>query len=824
MGIAIMVENADRLSTVLDPTAPDKQDHKKGSWLSRHILDYSRPAVVENRQQASEIASTTASALAGTIAYNASRLFLPPQYRAVPELMETTGVTFAALTGGTTKYLTKSALQEVLLAKPDRNVSATDAFSGAGDGLAGLAASKVDSALSQSILTEPRRVYGKFLPDDLVAMTTKLSIDSNPGQALKYYTLRGAAGGGTFSLFDGTYKRFSNNWNDKHEDTLTALARTTDGILEDTESGALGGLALGYGGTALSRAPSLARAALAKLDFGPPKIGYTVINYSDLHSAWNKVPRLAGIIDREVADAEAEGKTSTVINGGDIAFKNVYSLWSRGGQREYDFLGSRTKTAILGNHDHDDGTLPDLLRSIGDKVPTLAANLVATGTAFEGLIKPYAVRQIRTPTGTEDVVTIGLTTERSAFAGMKFKDPVETAVELIQQLKEQGYEYFEIGTHHGIAEDIHLAQELLQRDIKVLGIYGGDSHDLTPKPVWITSETDPTKAIPIIHPGAYGAGVGRFDVVIGSNGYVDRFRSKFKLYAVDKNAPLAPDVAAAVERASKDGALDLQNAKTPVSITAPFEREGIKSGPNALASQIADSLLAEVQQVANPPSMALIEARQILLGISPTEQLSRFQIANTIRNTGVGNVEKKQLQLVDMTGEQIEKVLEEGTRKLPSAVEPSLRQKGLMTTGRVETAYTDDGSSHLIHPSKNLKYAFDRSQHAGARVSGVEVAGADGKFSPIQANKTYRVLAMRESIEYWKKCGLLGEAQGNKPEELGLSPIDLLQRNWRGRTLTPEIDGRMVDASPTPATVLPLPLVAPAAAMLINSADQVKKK
>ena len=136
--------------------------------------------------------------------------------------------------------------------------------------------------------------------------------------------------------------------------------------------------------------------------------------------------------------------------------------------------------ACLGNHEFDNGIDELARRLVNLKTDVVCANYDFTGTALEGLVKPYTILK----KAGKKIGVIGLLTDIMDVVDgdiakeLQYQDPVRVVNEYAGYLKEdKGCDMVICLSHLGYSEDKELAART--RDVDV--IVGGHSHTLLHK-------------------------------------------------------------------------------------------------------------------------------------------------------------------------------------------------------------------------------------------------------------------------------------------------------------------------------------------------------
>ena len=277
-----------------------------------------------------------------------------------------------------------------------------------------------------------------------------------------------------------------------------------------------------------------------------------ILHTNDTHSnidtgangAGGILPRKA-IID-SVRKAE---KNVLLVDAGDMVQGTLYFKFFKGDVEYPIFNMMKYDIRILGNHEFDNG-LDQMARYWKDvKSDRLSANYDFTGTAAQGLFKPYTIKKI----GGKKIGFLGINVDPESlisaenYRGMKYYDAIRTANATSAELKKKGCDLVVAVTHIGYDElppaesDMQLARE--SRDIDI--IIGGHSHTyINPKtpdvtPYWVKNAAG--RPVLVTQTGRYGDNVGYIKIdldKIGEHNYDYEYipvTDRFSPDAYDKN-------------------------------------------------------------------------------------------------------------------------------------------------------------------------------------------------------------------------------------------------------------------------------------------------
>ena len=221
------------------------------------------------------------------------------------------------------------------------------------------------------------------------------------------------------------------------------------------------------------------------------KNNLTILHTSDTHSHTDpESGNRGGIAGRVQAIAQitdSAGRENTLLfDCGDFSQGSLYYNCFKG-STEVEIMNAMGYDAgTIGNHELDYG-LENFARLVEmAEFEVLCANYDFTGTACEGLVKPYTVIE----KGGKKIGVFGLSPDpkglvsQENYAGIEFISPVEAANKCVAALKEAGCDAIVCISHLGWKikneyNDERVAAETAGIDI----ILGGHSHDYFEQPL-----------------------------------------------------------------------------------------------------------------------------------------------------------------------------------------------------------------------------------------------------------------------------------------------------------------------------------------------------
>lgn len=344
---------------------------------------------------------------------------------------------------------------------------------------------------------------------------------------------------------------------------------------------------------------------------------------------------------------------------------------------------------VPGNHDFNYGWERLVELSQMSDYPILAANVVKEdGTA---LLSPYIIKKI----GGLNIGIFGLATPETTYKthpknveGLTFKDPVETAKEIVAELKDKADIIIAL-THLGMDESstdtsIKLAKEVGGIDL----IVDGHSHTAL-------SEGKKVNGTLIVQAGEYDKNLGIVNLVY-QDGKITSIQASLLTKEEAVDIPEDKEVMTAIKeiKAENDKIISVVVGNTDIYLDG--ERSHVRSGETNIGNLIATAMIQ-----ATGADIALTNGGGIRASIEPGE----ITKGDIIAVLPFGNY----VVVKEVKGSDILAALEHGISSYPEA-------KGAFP--------------HVA----GMTFRFDPSKPAGSRLVEVKVAG-----KPLDPDKTYKL-------------------------------------------------------------------------------------
>jgi len=423
-------------------------------------------------------------------------------------------------------------------------------------------------------------------------------------------------------------------------------------------------------------------------------VSITILHVNDLHGALRPkqtkagetggAANLVGLIDRERASAPGP---VLLLDAGD-ALQGTYISNLNRGQAVVEVMNAAGfDAATLGNHEFDWGQDVLWKRIDQARYPYLAANLELCGDGLPEGVQPYVVLDAD---GVR-IAVLGLTYHdlssivmASAIQGLCSLPPAETVRRYLPELQEKA-DLVIVLSHLGIAGDRALARAVPELPL----IIGGHSH-VAPSGGERVGDTV------IVHAGAYGERLGltvvRYDLDQRKIVEIDAGRETIAVHGGTPNA----QVAAIVDRWGAEA--DRRGNDTVGQAVRPLRAR--RSTETALGNLITDAMRAADLGDGRIADVAMHNDG----GIRADLDAGPITFAELYAVLPFDNI----LVGLDLTGEQVKAMLEDGIGSMGSEIQVS-----------------------------GLRFSYRMGGRSGRRVTQVEVGG-----QPLDPACTYRVVTI----------------------------------------------------------------------------------
>lgn len=423
---------------------------------------------------------------------------------------------------------------------------------------------------------------------------------------------------------------------------------------------------------------------------------------------------------------------------GDTISPSVESITYKGSQMIDAWNTVGLDYATFGNHEFDFG--PDVLRERikESKFRWIAANVIdtTTGKPF-GDVPPYVIREFSgVKVGIFGLVLPETKSTSRPGPNVEFRNPCETAKQMVSELHAQGAKVVIALTHLSMREDKEVAK---CADVDV--IIGGHEHTLL--------ESLAGRA-PIFKMTADARELGQIDLNISqTTGELDSI--DWKVIQVDDKTKEAPEFAAVYRK----------YANLLAELSKPVGRSSVqldaRSAENRTRETNVGNLVADSFKKALAADVGLMNGGSIRADeLIPAGQIDVRDVLSILPF-------KNKLVKIEVTGATLKAALEHGVSRTAPGAEP--------------------GGFPQV---SGIQFSFDASKSPGSRVSDVKVNG-----QPLNETRKYTIatstfLALDGGDGYTM---LQGSTVIPTPETID---SDALKRMFvSGRAIAPKVEGRI---------------------------------
>jgi 5'-nucleotidase len=476
-----------------------------------------------------------------------------------------------------------------------------------------------------------------------------------------------------------------------------------------------------------------------------------------------------------IGQVRREGGAMILVDAGD-QFQGTLFFTQYRGQESVPFLNAMGYQAMaLGNHEFDDGpaTLAAFIKALD--FPVVSANAdVSREPQLAGLVAPYTILEA----GGEKIGVVGYITEEAGILSRPGPNisfaPIEPAVQAaVGELRGKGIDKIIALSHAGIERDKQVAAAVNGIDV----IVGGHSHTLLsntdataygPYPVVVKSPA----GAPVLVVQDYWAGkyLGRLDVTFDAAGVPTKWRGNPIL--LDARVPQDANALAQVRALAEPLKAITQQTVGTAAVNLDGERTSCRFAECTLGNLLTDAMLAAT---AAEGSQIAIENSGGIRASIPAGTVTLGQVLEVLP---FGNT----LATFELRGEDLWAALEH-------------------SASRAENA-ENEGTGRFLQVA-GLRFTWDATRPAGARVVRAEVRNTDGSYVPLDRAATYRMVTNDFTRQGGDGFDMLAQKAIN-PYDFGDTLDKVLADYLKANSpVAPRLEGRITraDSATAPATV-----------------------
>ncbi len=649
----------------------------------------------------------------------------------------------ALLSGGVTKLGVKSGLEHAFVDEKDRTAGIQDIGWGAVDAVAGIVGMKADQFASGKFKQAiARQALGSNISKEMGETAGKQLIADNVFTGIKHSLVRGVAGGSAGTFAWSLPHRIVENAGELQANPSAGALNVSKQVLLDTAVGAAFGGVISGTATSVLRGNELFARAQNAFKPGEDLLQIRTLHLNDFHSQNDQLAAIKVVSDRLRADATKRGMPSQFVTVGDLEGCNVQYISTKAGMPENAaFMKMGVTKFVPGNHTYDLGS--------GFNVPGYA-------------------RTMSTLLGENpNASLIATNLDLSAFPDY-------------QKIARK----FTIDTIQGPRGPEKVATlGLVTREGTALGDVPGIGYK------------------DIVQAGSNGRWLGQLDLAIRADGSAHRFNTFGRMHAIMPGAP-------------RDAALDgfvlsqtaelnaLRSTNYNARIVGDISADNLRKGESQLGNLVSDAIDAQVQADAVVTHSGWMR-RGLETNVDPVtgkivKPVTRETVADIFKSGGNAELEKGELHVYKMTGEELRRVLEFSARRGEVPKAPTLGQMiGNAFSDKPLNAQTE-GHGYFSQVA-GLKYDFDLSKQAGNRISNISIRNGNAGYVPLDATREYSIASRQFIFDKWSKAGIF-DGRMVQQTPVGKSPIEMVGEYIRNReinSLTFSPEGRIRDMTPT---------------------------
>jgi 2',3'-cyclic-nucleotide 2'-phosphodiesterase (5'-nucleotidase family) len=542
-----------------------------------------------------------------------------------------------------------------------------------------------------------------------------------------------------------------------------------------------------------SVAVPLASAAPKKVKDVSDTFELSIMHTNDTHANLDKVAKKATAIK----EVRAEKPNSLLIDAGDVLTGTLYYNEFKG-QADLEFMNLMGYDVMtFGNHEFDSGSTPEGHKELADFIEGASFPFVSSNIDFssdnnlsrlykdqiknnpkDGRIYNGIVKEV----DGEKIGIFGLTTEETedlSSPKVQFEDYIEEAEKTVAAFEKKGIDKIVAVTHLGyddnpeVDNDLMLAEYVDGIDV----IVGGHSHSKLTEPVVVNEdengvEKDPTA---IVQAYQYNDYLGTVDVEFDENGVVVGQAGELIAITDKEEDPEVADklkgYADQIEelKTTSTGATAASELSNPRLSDSESATVSVRNSETELGNLITDGMLDKAKEF-NPDTVIALQNGG---GIRAAIDQGDITLGDIITVLPFGNT----LATMELTGAQIIEALEHGVSQAPKE------------------------SGGFLHVA-GMKYTYDSTQPTGSRVQTVEVKGADGTYTALDAEAKYVVATNAFTAKGGDGYDVFKEVYDQGlVTDLGVADWEILRDYVQNlETVDPQIEDRIVDASSEAST------------------------
>lgn len=516
---------------------------------------------------------------------------------------------------------------------------------------------------------------------------------------------------------------------------------------------------------------------------GEPNTTYklSLMHTNDTHANLDNIARTV----TAVKQVRAVKPDALLLSAGDIFSGTLYFNEFKG-LADLEFMNLMKYDAMtFGNHEFDMGTsvLNDFVEDA--EFPFVSANVdfsadahlsddfkdvVSTTKGAGGEIYNGIIKEVNG----EKIGIFGLTTAETVEISspgddVVFENYIKAAEEAVAAFEAAGVNKIVAISHIGYMDgggdnDVTLAKSVEGIDV----IVGGHSHDKLTAPFVDNTGVESTI---IVQANEYNKFLGTLDVEFDKDGkVVGHLGSLIDVKSVEADAEAAELLKPYADKVAETKDLPVGTAAVDLIGGNPAAR----TAETNLGNAITDGMLAKAKQI-NPNTVIALQNGG---GIRTTIEAGPLTLGEVLTIMPFGNA----LGIMKLTGSEIEAALEHSVKDAPGAHGGFLQVSG-------------------------MKFTYDSRKDAGDRVESVLIKGTDGNYAPLVADQEYfvatNIFTAKGGDGYDMFKVAYDEGRVSEPGFVDWEVFKEYVESKPNKTISPVVEGRIVDLASTPTEVEP---------------------
>lgn len=351
-----------------------------------------------------------------------------------------------------------------------------------------------------------------------------------------------------------------------------------------------------------------------------------ILHTNDMHSYLDDFARIAYIIQQQ------RQPHTLLLDAGDSVSGSIYYNLHEG-KSEAELLSKLNYDAVtLGNHDFDRSSqgISNFLAHLS--IPAISSNIDFTHDPLVPNLPPYLIKG---GIGIFALTTLETLDKADPRPETVFKNPLETAKEMVETLDALGVKCKILLSHLGKSMDERLALAIPGIDV----IMGGHTHDVLYEPVNLGETL-------ILQAGCHGKFVGELHLNLQTRAF------QSKIHPINESVPEHPDFKPLIDTLKQERDTYASKIVAATMTRLNGDRHQQKSGETNLGDLVVDAYFAKAQKLGFAPDAAILNG----LGVRTSLEVGPITVGDLIKVLPYS----KYLLVLACSGAQLKRALENG--------------------------------------------------------------------------------------------------------------------------------------------------------------------